>query len=119
MSDLDNSRPWLDALKWDGDGMIPAIAQDEGGAPFDEGMFIAHDLATHRDLVAGLDGLPGHVNRRGLPVGCGFDHGGQRGTRTGFRRIHIHGAGFLTGGRGNRGKEQGGVFHFLHDGGWG
>ena len=31
MSDLDDSRPWLDALKWDGDGMIPAIAQDEGG----------------------------------------------------------------------------------------
>jgi len=31
VSDLDNSRPWLDALKWDGDGMIPAIAQDEGG----------------------------------------------------------------------------------------
>jgi len=31
VSDLDNSRPWLDALKWDGDGMIPVIAQDEGG----------------------------------------------------------------------------------------
>jgi phosphoribosyl-AMP cyclohydrolase len=31
VSDLDNSRPWLDALKWDGDGMIPAIAQDENG----------------------------------------------------------------------------------------
>jgi len=28
MADLDNSQPWLDALKWDGDGMIPAIAQD-------------------------------------------------------------------------------------------
>ncbi len=28
MSDLDNSQPWLDALKWDADGMIPAIAQD-------------------------------------------------------------------------------------------
>ena len=28
MSDLDNSRPWLDALRWDADGMIPAIAQD-------------------------------------------------------------------------------------------
>ena len=28
MSDLDNSLPWLDALKWDADGMIPAIAQD-------------------------------------------------------------------------------------------
>ena len=28
MSDLDNSLPWLDALKWDRDGMIPAIAQD-------------------------------------------------------------------------------------------
>ncbi|MGE5493536.1 MAG: phosphoribosyl-AMP cyclohydrolase [Actinomycetota bacterium] len=28
MSDLDNALPWLDALKWDGDGMIPAIAQD-------------------------------------------------------------------------------------------
>ena len=28
MSDLDNALPWLDALKWDADGMIPAIAQD-------------------------------------------------------------------------------------------
>ena len=28
MSDLDNSLLWLDALKWDVDGMIPAIAQD-------------------------------------------------------------------------------------------
>ena len=29
MSDLDPSLPWLDALKWDVAGMIPAIAQDE------------------------------------------------------------------------------------------
>jgi phosphoribosyl-AMP cyclohydrolase len=28
MSDLDPSQPWLDALKWDEQGMIPAIAQD-------------------------------------------------------------------------------------------
>ncbi len=28
MSDLDHTLPWLDALKWDGDGMIPAIAQE-------------------------------------------------------------------------------------------
>ena len=28
MSDLDDSRFWLDALKWDAQGMIPAIAQD-------------------------------------------------------------------------------------------
>jgi len=28
VSDLDNSLPWLDALKWDGDGMVPAVAQD-------------------------------------------------------------------------------------------
>ena len=28
MSDLDSSQPWLDALKWDEQGMIPAIAQD-------------------------------------------------------------------------------------------
>lgn len=28
MSDLDTSQPWLDALKWDEQGMIPAIAQD-------------------------------------------------------------------------------------------
>lgn len=28
MSDLDPSLPWLEALKWDADGMIPAIAQD-------------------------------------------------------------------------------------------
>jgi phosphoribosyl-AMP cyclohydrolase len=31
MSDLDNALPWLDALKWDADGMIPAIAQDVNG----------------------------------------------------------------------------------------
>lgn len=28
MSDLDHQLPWLDALKWDADGMIPTIAQD-------------------------------------------------------------------------------------------
>ncbi|MCB1933399.1 phosphoribosyl-AMP cyclohydrolase [Accumulibacter sp.] len=28
MSDLNASLPWLDALKWDQQGMIPAIAQD-------------------------------------------------------------------------------------------
>lgn len=28
MSDLDTSQPWLAALKWDADGMIPAIAQE-------------------------------------------------------------------------------------------
>jgi len=31
VSDLDNTLPWLEALKWDADGMIPAIAQDENG----------------------------------------------------------------------------------------
>ena len=31
MSDLDHSLDWLAALKWDADGMIPAIAQDESG----------------------------------------------------------------------------------------
>ena len=31
MSDLDNTLNWLEALKWDADGMIPAIAQDENG----------------------------------------------------------------------------------------
>ena len=31
MSDLDHTRNWLEALKWDVDGMIPAIAQDENG----------------------------------------------------------------------------------------
>ncbi len=30
MSDLDPVLPWLDALKWDADGLIPAIAQDAG-----------------------------------------------------------------------------------------
>ena len=29
MSDLNVALPWLDALKWDADGMVPAIAQDE------------------------------------------------------------------------------------------
>ena len=28
MSDLDASKFWLDALKWDESGMIPAIAQE-------------------------------------------------------------------------------------------
>ena len=28
MSDLDPARSWLDALRWDEQGMIPAIAQD-------------------------------------------------------------------------------------------
>ena len=28
MSDLDVSQPWLEALTWDRDGMMPAIAQD-------------------------------------------------------------------------------------------
>ena len=28
MSDLDPGRHWLDALKWDAQGMLPAIAQD-------------------------------------------------------------------------------------------
>ena len=31
MSDLDPSLGWLDALKWDADGLIPAIAQDGDG----------------------------------------------------------------------------------------
>jgi len=31
VSDLDNNQPWLEALKWDADGMIPAIAQDQSG----------------------------------------------------------------------------------------
>ena len=31
MADLDNNQQWLDALKWDADGMIPAIAQDTAG----------------------------------------------------------------------------------------
>ena len=30
MSDLDPSQPWLDALKWDENGMMPAIAQEVG-----------------------------------------------------------------------------------------
>ncbi|MDR2188372.1 MAG: phosphoribosyl-AMP cyclohydrolase [Azonexus sp.] len=32
MSDLDHSLPWQDALKWDAEGMIPAIAQTTDGA---------------------------------------------------------------------------------------
>lgn len=31
MADLNPNLPWLDALKWDADGMIPAIAQDASG----------------------------------------------------------------------------------------
>ena len=40
MSDLDNSLNWLEALKWDADGMIPAIAQDENGRVV---MFALHE----------------------------------------------------------------------------
>lgn len=29
VSDLDNTLPWLEALKWDAEGLIPAVAQDE------------------------------------------------------------------------------------------
>ncbi|MDR2838519.1 MAG: phosphoribosyl-AMP cyclohydrolase [Azonexus sp.] len=32
MADLDHAQPWLAALKWDADGMIPAIAQTADGA---------------------------------------------------------------------------------------
>lgn len=31
MADLQYDQDWLTALKWDADGMIPAIAQDESG----------------------------------------------------------------------------------------
>jgi phosphoribosyl-AMP cyclohydrolase len=31
MADLQHDQDWLAALKWDADGMIPAIAQDERG----------------------------------------------------------------------------------------
>ena len=31
MADLNYALGWLDALKWDADGMIPAIAQDTAG----------------------------------------------------------------------------------------
>lgn len=31
MADLQHDQDWLTALKWDADGMIPAIAQDESG----------------------------------------------------------------------------------------
>ena len=28
MSDLDHNLPWLEAVRWDADGLVPAIAQD-------------------------------------------------------------------------------------------
>lgn len=31
MADLDHALPWLEALKWDADGMIPVIAQEASG----------------------------------------------------------------------------------------
>ena len=31
MADLQHDQDWLTALKWDADGMIPAIAQDQNG----------------------------------------------------------------------------------------
>jgi phosphoribosyl-AMP cyclohydrolase len=30
-ADLDRTLPWLDALRWDADGLIPAIAQEVAG----------------------------------------------------------------------------------------
>lgn len=32
MSDLDCTQPWLDALAWDADGLVPVIAQDANTA---------------------------------------------------------------------------------------
>ena len=32
MADLDVTQPWLDALRWGGDGLMPAIAQDAQSA---------------------------------------------------------------------------------------
>ena len=50
MADLDNTLPWLDALKWDADGMIPAIAQDQGGRVV---MFAYMNRESLQETVAG------------------------------------------------------------------
>ena len=51
MSDLNASLPWLDALKWDKDGMIPAIAQDaETGRVL---MFAYMNRESLQETVAG------------------------------------------------------------------
>ena len=49
MSDLDNSLDWLAALKWDADGMIPAIAQDESGRVV---MFAYMNRESLQDTIA-------------------------------------------------------------------
>ena len=51
MSDLNAALPWLDALKWDKDGMIPAIAQDaETGRVL---MFAYMNRESLQETVAG------------------------------------------------------------------
>jgi phosphoribosyl-AMP cyclohydrolase len=51
VSDLNAALPWLDALKWDKDGMIPAIAQDaETGRVL---MFAYMNRESLQETVAG------------------------------------------------------------------
>ncbi|MBI4740127.1 MAG: phosphoribosyl-AMP cyclohydrolase, partial [Betaproteobacteria bacterium] len=49
MSDLDPGQPWLDALRWDEQGMIPAIAQDAGSGRV--GMFAYMNRESLQETV--------------------------------------------------------------------
>ena len=37
-----NMKDWLDEIKWDNDGLVPAIAQDDKTAEFPLGQFFDH-----------------------------------------------------------------------------
>ena len=49
MADLDPAQDWLAALKWDADGMIPAIAQDQDGRVV---MFAYMNAVSLRETLA-------------------------------------------------------------------
>jgi len=51
VSDLDPRQPWLDALKWDAQGMIPAIAQDAAS-----GRVLMFAFMNRQSLQATVDG---------------------------------------------------------------
>ena len=63
MSDLDNSLDWLAALKWDADGMIPAIAQDESGRVV---MFAYMNRESLQETIACGNALHRSSSRRRL-----------------------------------------------------
>jgi phosphoribosyl-AMP cyclohydrolase len=61
VSDLDNSLDWLAALKWDADGMIPAIAQDESGRVV---MFAYMNRESLQETIAAATRYTGRDQKR-------------------------------------------------------